>query len=202
MADRTADRLRQRFPRWNFGSALCKYLQLQGEINMTSKLAISLVSVACLGIAGCGTYAHEQRNKTATVRSMSLTDTLKQIRTALNESEPTDTESPMLVYPRTVTIELILTDTSTDQANGTLEVAFPPLSAGIGGSSSRQLTNANTVTIELGSLYGIPKDTVGWNVWGQRRPCPDHVKTVKQMTELGCILVKRPSDQRSPPLDK
>jgi hypothetical protein len=154
---------------------------------MTSKLALSVAGVICLGFAGCSTYQHENQLKNATVRSMSLEDTIKQIRTAINASEPADNEPPMFVYPRTITIELMLTKETKDEQNGKLAVAFPPVSAEVGGGTTRQLTTGNTVTIEFQSLNGISKDTIGWNVWGGKPPCPDHVKTSAQMKKLGCV---------------
>lgn len=154
---------------------------------MTSKLALSVAGVIFLGLAGCSTYQHENQVKEATVRSLSLEDTIKQIRSAINASEPAEDEPPMLVYPRTITIELMLTKETKDEQSGKLAVAFPPISPEVGGSTTRQLTTGNTVTIEFQSLNGISKDTVGWNVWGGKRPCPDHVTTWGQMKKLGCI---------------
>ena len=152
------------------------------------KLAIVFISAGlALTLTGCpATQRH--RNENATVSNMALDDTIIQLRNALARAAADDKSNPMMVYPSSITVQLLLTETTTAEGEAKIAVAFPPLSPSVGASSSEQLVQGNTATIIFRSIYDVPQTAVGWNVWGKRPVCPSTIRTREAAERQNCLI--------------
>lgn len=152
------------------------------------KLAtVMLAAGVALTLTGCpATQRH--RNENATVKSMALDETIIELRKALERAAEGDKASPMMVYPASITVQLLLTETAAGETGGKIAVAFPPLSPSFEASTSQQLVQGNTVTIVFRSIYDVPQNAVGWNIWGKRPVCSPAIRTKEAAERANCLI--------------